>query len=298
MRALITGAGGFVGHHLAPHLASEGWEIRGYDLDLDVVDRDAVRAAFLRDRPDAVVHLAAQSSVRVSRDRPTLTHRVNYLGTLSVLHAALACPTRPRVLLIGSADQYGTTSPGSRPFDEDSPLRPRSAYGRSKAEADQLGAAFAGSGLEVVRVRAFNHTGPGQPPVFAIPSFARQIAEVELGRREPVMRVGNRSSVRDVIDVRDVVDAYARLLDRAVPPGAYNVAGGVGHTIGDLLARLLAFAREKPEVVEAADLWRPTDYSVGDARKLREATGWSPKIPIETTLADVLDYWRAELSAP
>lgn len=296
MRALITGADGFVGRHLTPRLIADGWTVNGYDLDLDVVDRSAVRDAFERDRPDAVIHLAAQSSVHISRTQPALTHRVNYLGTLSVLDAALRSPERPRVLLIGSADQYGTADPGSAPFTEASPLRPRSAYGRSKAEADELAAAFTASGADVVRVRAFNHTGPGQGPTFVLPSFAKQIAEVELSLREPVMRVGNRASVRDIIDVRDVIEAYVSLLDRKVAAGVYNIAGGVGRTIGDLLEKLLAMARVRPEVVEAADLWRPTDFSVGDFSKLREATGWKPQIPIETTLSEMLDYWRAELS--
>lgn len=297
MHVLITGAGGFVGNHLVPRLVANDWTVTSYDLDLDVVDRDAVQSVFERDRPDAVIHLAAQSSVSVSRDQPSLTHRVNYLGTLSVLRAALNCPSRPRVILAGSADQYGTAEPGSAPFDEDAPIRPRSAYGRSKAEADQLAATYAAAGLEVVRVRAFNHTGPGQTPTFVISSFARQIAEVERGLREPVMRVGNLGSVRDIIDVRDVIEAYVQLLDRNVAADAYNIAGGVGHKVGDLLELLLGLATHRPAILQSPEHWRPTDFSVGNFSRLHEATGWSPQISIETTLASVLDYWRARLTA-
>lgn len=296
MHALVTGAEGFVGRHLQPLLVANGWRVSPYDLDLDVVDPIAVQQAFDRDRPDAVIHLAAQASVRQSQTAPALTHRVNYLGTLSVLRAALHCASRPRLLLIGSGDQYGTAAPGSAPFTEDSPLHPRSAYSQSKAEAEQLAGLYADAGVDVVRVRAFNHAGAGQAPIYVMSSFARQIAQIELGQREPVIRVGNLESVRDIIDVDDVVAAYRLLLDRSVPPDVYNVAGGVGRSIGELLDALLAIANERPTIEVDPALVRPTDYSVGDASRLRAATGWKPTIPIEVTLSRVLDYWRRELS--
>ncbi len=296
MHALITGAGGFVGGHLIPRLKAEGWRVTPYDLELDVLDRVAVQAAFERDKPDAVIHLAAQASVSQSQSAPALTHRVNYLGTLTVLRAALHCEWRPRLLLVGSGDQYGTASPGSPSFTEDTPLQPRSAYSRSKTEAEQLACRYLDAGVDVVRVRSFNHAGPGQAPIYVTSSFARQIAEVELGQREPVMRVGNLESVRDVIDVDDVVQAYRLLLDRHIPADVYNVAGGVGRSIGELLEMLLANARVRPTVEVDPALVRPTDYSVGDSSRLRAATGWRPTIPIENTLARMLDYWRDELS--
>lgn len=298
MRVLVTGSKGFVAGHLQPRLRAEGWEVVGRDLEVDVSDPRAVEALFDEVEPDAVAHLAAMSSVAQSRGAPALTHRVNYHGSLSILQAAFHRRKRPRVLLVGSSEQYGMLAPGSAPFDESSPFRPRSAYARSKAEADQLGAAFARSGLDVVRVRAFNHSGPGQSDVFVLSSFARQVAEIEAGLREPALRVGNLDSVRDFLDVSDVIDAYVRLLDPAVPADAYNVASGVGRRIGDLLDALLAHATVKPSVTTDPERFRAADFAVGDATRLREATGWQPRTPFETTIANLLGYWRERLNAP
>jgi GDP-4-dehydro-6-deoxy-D-mannose reductase len=277
-------------------LIDRGWEVTATDRELDVVDCDAVEAKLKQLMPQAIVHLAAQSSVAASHDDPARTHRVNYLGALSVLQGAQHCSSRPRVLLIGSADQYGTADPGSEPFTEESPLRPVSAYARSKAEADQLGAAFADAGLPVVRVRAFNHSGPGQADAFVLSSFARQIAEIETGQREPVLRVGNLDSVRDFLDVTDVVDAYVRLLDPRVEPTAYNVCSGVGIRLGVLLEALLERATLRPAVERDSARFRPTDFSVGDANRLRAATGWKPVVPIERTLDRLLSDWRKKVT--
>ncbi|MCH8962685.1 MAG: GDP-mannose 4,6-dehydratase, partial [Bacteroidetes bacterium] len=224
---------------LVPRLLDEGFEVTATDRDLDVSDRAAVEARLKQALPKAIVHLAAQSSVAASAADPEQTHRINYGGALSVLEGALRCGSRPRVLLIGSADQYGRAVPGSPPFTEDSPLAPTSAYARSKTEAERLGTSFLDAGLEVVRIRAFSHSGPGQSDAFALSSFARQIAEIEAGRRKPVLRVGNLDSVRDYLDVDDVVEAYLRLLDPTVGADIYNVASGVGTRLGDLLDALL-----------------------------------------------------------
>jgi GDP-4-dehydro-6-deoxy-D-mannose reductase len=292
MRVLVTGARGFVGGHLLPLLIDRGWEVTATDRELEVTDRNAVEAKLKQLMPQAIVHLAAQSSVAASHDEPELTLRVNYLGALSVLRGAQHCGSRPRVLLIGSADQYGTTDLGSEPFTEASPLRPSSAYARSKAEADQLGAAFAEVGLPIVRIRAFNHSGPGQPDTFVLSSFARQIAEIEVGQREPVLRVGNLESVRDFLDVGDVVEAYIRLLNPQVEPTVYNVCSGVGVQLGVLLEALLERATIRPRIECDPERFRATDFSVGDASRLRAATGWEPVVPIEQTLDRLLDYWR------
>lgn len=278
-----------------PRLLAEGWRVTPYDLELDVLDGAAVQAAFDRDQPDAVIHLAAQASVGQSRSAPALTHRVNYLGTLSVLRAALGCKSRPRLLVVGSGDQYGTAHPGSLPFAEDTPLHPGSAYARSKVEAEQLASTYADAGVDVVRVRAFNHAGPGQAPIYVLSSFARQIAQVELGMREPVMQVGNLESVRDITDVNDVVEAYRLLLDRGVAADVYNIASGVGRSIGALLEILLTHSSQRPAIEVDPSLVRPTDHSVGDPSRIRAATGWRPSIPIESTLSGMLHYWRREL---
>lgn len=297
MHAFVTGSRGFVGSYLVARLRAEGWQVTGRDRELDVTDAKAIFDLLDQIEPDAIVHLAAQSSVALSRSDPSLTHRVNYLGALSVLRGADRCRRRPRVLLVGSSDQYGTNAPGSAPYTENAPARPGSAYARSKAEADALGATYAAAGLDVVRVRAFSHTGAGQTDTFVLSSFARQLAEIEIGLREPVLRVGNLDSVRDFLDVSDVVDAYVRLLDPAVAATAYNVASGKPMRIGDLLEILLALSTQRPAIVVDPDRVRPTDYAVGDASRLREATGWQPRVPIEETLRSLLERWRKQINA-
>jgi GDP-4-dehydro-6-deoxy-D-mannose reductase len=296
VRVFVTGARGFVGGHLVPRLRDEGFEVTATDLDLDVCDRAAVEAKLKQAAPEAIVHLAAQSSVAASTEDPERTHRINYGGALSVLEGALRCGSRPRVLLVGSADQYGRAVPGSPPFTEDSPLAPASAYASSKAKAEQLGTSFLDAGLEVVRIRAFSHSGPGQSDVFALSSFARQIAEIEAGRREPVLRVGNLDSVRDYLDVDDVVEAYLRLLDPTVKADIYNVASGVGTRLGNLLDALLDLADPRPSIERDPERYRPADCSIGDASRLRAVTGWKPSVSIERMLERLLSDWKRKIN--
>jgi len=297
VRVFVTGAEGFVGGHLLPRLESDGHDVVATDRELDVGDAAAVDAFVAKLRPDAIVHLAAVSSVPESRREPTLTYRVNFLGTRSILAAATRHAPDSRVLLVGSSDEYGSAEPDAPAFTEASPLRPESPYSRTKAAASLLGADFAERGLGVVRVRAFNHTGPGQSDVFVVSSFARQLAEIESGRREPLMRVGNLDSVRDFLDVRDVVEAYVRLLEPGVPPAVYNVASGRGLRIGAILERLCSFATRRPTIETDPARMRPTDRSVGDASRLRAATGWEPRVAFDDTLAELLQDWRRRISA-
>jgi GDP-4-dehydro-6-deoxy-D-mannose reductase len=196
-----------------------------------------------------------------------------------------------------SGDEYGPAAPGAPAFDEASPLRPHSLYARTKAAADLLGGVFAERGLDVVRPRPFNHSGPGQSEALVLASFARQALEIALGRREPVLRVGNLDSVRDFLDVEDVVEAYLRLARRDVPADAYNVASGHGVRVGDALERLLALVGVAPRIETDPERLRPADFSVGDASRLRRATGWVPRVPFERTLERLLDDWRGRLSA-
>lgn len=296
MQAFLTGAAGFVGGHLIPRLEGAGYRVVATDRELDVADAGAVEAALGRVRPELIVHLAAVSSVSSSQRDPGLTYRVNYLGALSVLEGARRQVPGARVLLVGSGDVYGSAAPGDAPFDEEAPLRPRSPYARTKAAADLLGAAYAERGLGVVRVRAFNHAGPGQAEAFVLPSFARQAAEIALGRREPKLRVGNLDSVRDFLDVEDVVAAYLALCDPGVAPGVYNVASGNGVRIGDALDAILRHLDVAPSIeVDPARL-RPTDHAVGDATRLRQATGWKPRVPFAETLERVARHARAALN--
>jgi GDP-4-dehydro-6-deoxy-D-mannose reductase len=267
------------------------------DREIDVADAGAVHAHLSHTRPDAIVHLAAVSSVAASRQDPAAAYRVNFLGAHTLLEAAVRHVPGARVLLVGSGDAYGSAAPGSPPFTEAAPLRPGSPYSRAKAAADLLGATYAERGLAVLRPRPFNHTGAGQSDVFVASSFARQLVEIERGARPPRLSVGNLDSVRDFLAVDDVVEAYARLCEPDAPACAYNVASGRGLRTGDLLERLCALAKLSPRIEVDAARFRPTDYSVGDASRLRAATGWAPRVPLEETLAGLLAWWRRELSA-
>jgi GDP-4-dehydro-6-deoxy-D-mannose reductase len=198
---------------------------------------------------------------------------------------------------VSSAQVYGSASPGAPPFDESAPLRPRSAYDWTKAAGDLLGGTYGKAGLQVVRVRPFNHTGAGQGRDFFASAMARQIAEMEAGKSPLILEVGNLESVRDFLDVQDVVDAYVALLQDTIPSGLYNVASGRGRTMREVLELLLARATVRPEIRIDKGRFRATDVSVGNAAKIAAATGWKPMRPLAQTLARLLDSWRAAVSA-
>lgn len=318
MRVLVTGVSGFVGGHLVervraespgaelyglvkPHGVARGDEPAGVaSLEADLDDSAAVSAAVLAARPDRVVHLAGQSSVQNSWINPGETLRTNVLGIVHLAGALIEHGLAARLLVVGSADEYGLVDAAQQPIREDRPLRPRSPYAVSKAAQGLLALEYAGrAGLWVVCTRTFPHTGPRRGEAFAESSFARQIAEIEAGRREPVLHVGNLDAVRDFTDVRDVVGAYWSLLEHGVSGQVYNVCSGCGITIRELLERLVRFAQVSVEVRVDPERLRPADIPalVGDAGKLREATGWRPRLPLDQTLRDLLEYWRARVRA-
>jgi GDP-4-dehydro-6-deoxy-D-mannose reductase len=288
VRIWITGAAGFVGRLLSARLSSAGHTVIGVDREVEITDAPGVARSLASARADAIVHLAAMSSQVDALREPTPAARVNYWGTRAVLEAARRETPRARVLLVTSGAVYGNRAAGAAPFRESDPLAPNSPYARSKACADLLGERYAERGLDVVRVRPFNHTGPGQTPDFVAPSFARQIAAIAAGRSAPRIAVGNLDSVRDFLDVDDVLDAYQRLLDPRVPAGAYNVASGVGRRIRDLLDGLIELAGTRCEIAVDPARVRPTDAAVGDASRLRAATGWEPRVPWTETLRGLL----------
>jgi GDP-4-dehydro-6-deoxy-D-mannose reductase len=301
VKALVTGAGGFVGQTLVAHLEAAGDEVVGLDRagGPDITDGAAVREAFARHRPDAVYHLAAVTHIGASWDAPLEVFRINAEGTLNVLAACSAAEVG-RVLVVGSADEYGAVRPEDLPLTEEAPLRPLTPYGASKVAAEYLALqAFLGDGLPVLRVRAFNHTGRNQSDRFMIPGLARRIAAAERdGRKE--IPVGSLEPVRDFTNVDDVVVAYRLLVERGEPGEVYNVCSGVGHSVADVAEHLLGLARHAIELVPDPALVRPIDVPrlVGDNRRLREATGWAPAIPFEDTLAAVLDRARTEAADP
>jgi nucleoside-diphosphate-sugar epimerase len=297
VRVFVTGGRGFVGRWLVPRLAQGGATVVAVDREVEISHAASVAEAVARARPDAVVHLAAQSSVTAAAADPAEAYRVNYLGTRAVLEAARLHAPGARVLLVSSAQVYGSARPGAPPFDERAPLRPRSAYDWTKAAGDLLGGSYGGQGLQVLRVRPFNHTGVGQGPAFFASAMARQIAEMEAGKSPPVLVVGNLESVRDFLDVEDVVEAYVRLLQRSAPSGIYNVASGRGRTMREVLELLLARATLRPEIRVDKGRFRPTDVSVGAAAKIEATTGWKPVHPLGDTLTRLLDSWRMAVSA-
>ena len=294
MRVYVTGGSGFVGRRLVPHLLNAGHGVTASDREVDVTDPRAMADAFSRARPDAVIHLAAQSSVAASWRDPAIAYRVNFLGTRSVLRALASRAPGARLLLVGSGDQYTPSSPGSAAMSEREPLRPRSPYARSKAAAEQLGSLAAAAGLDVVRIRAFNHTGAGQSLHFVASDFARQIAQMSTGSRPAEMRVGNLDSVRDFLHVDDVIDAYLRLLEPTAPADIYNVASGEGTSIRSLLETLCELAGVSPSIEVDPKRFRQTDWVRGDATRLRQATGWRPVIPLRQALLELLEYWQAQ----
>jgi GDP-4-dehydro-6-deoxy-D-mannose reductase len=295
MKALVTGAAGFVGRHLVAHLEAEGDDVVGIDRDrgIDLLDPPALTAALIDARPEAVYHLGGWSDVGASWSEPRATFRVNAEGTLNLLEACRAAGA-PRVLVVSSADVYGKVSLRELPLTEESPFRPVTPYAASKIAADELGLqAWLGHGLEVLRARAFNHLGPGQTNRFVCPAIAERIARNEIEGRE-VVTVGNLTPRRDFTDVRDVVRAYRCLILDGEPGEAYNVCSGSDIAISDLADRLVAMAARPMRLEGDQNLQRPVDVPVlrGDFTKLHKATGWNPRIELDATLADVLDEWR------
>ncbi|MGH2706006.1 MAG: GDP-mannose 4,6-dehydratase [Actinomycetota bacterium] len=306
MRVLVTGAGGFVGHHLIADLGHAGHEVVACSLHafeaeaasaieaFDLRDAEATGAVIGRHEPDAVIHLAAQASVPRSWEAPAETYEINVVGTSNLLEGVRNRP-ETRVLLVGSAQVYGSAG-SNRPLTESDPLHPPSPYAVSKAAGELIGMLYHRElGVSVLAARPFNHTGPGQGEGYAVGHFCAQITDISRGRN-PLMRVGRLDSRRDFLDVRDVVAAYRLLIEGGDGGEVYNVASGEAVLIGDLLKILLDVAglSGRVEVVEEAPP-RAGDPQilVGDSSKIREAVGWRPEIPIEISLADTLAWYES-----
>ena len=306
---LITGATGFAGSHLVELLAGTG-RVAGWGRSaprpelarlaewtaIDLLDRENVQREIASLRPATIFHLAGSPQVAESWHDSTTPLAGNVLATAHLFDAIRHARLRCRVLVAGSATVY---APSESPLKESDPLTPTNPYALSKLAQEQLALRAASEdGLEVVMVRAFNHTGPRQVPTFVAPSMARQIALIESGRLEPVMRVGNLQSLRDFLDVRDIVRAYTSLMERGKAGEIYNVGSGTGRSIQSLLDALRSRSRVQVDVETDPARFRPIENMavIANTDRLREQTGWQPEISFDSMLDHLLSYWRAEVS--
>jgi GDP-4-dehydro-6-deoxy-D-mannose reductase len=314
MKVLITGITGFAGSHLADYILGRGdaevigilrWRSRTENIEhfrdrvrlveCDLRDASSVRDVLDETRPDWIFHLAAQSFVPTSWTAPTESLVTNILGQLNIFEAVKKLHLMPRIELACSSEEYGLVHEDELPIRESNPLRPLSPYAVSKVGQDMLGYQYWMSfKLPVIRTRGFNHEGPRRGPVFVCSDFAKQIADIEKGRREPVVRVGNLDARRDFTDVRDIVRAYWLALEKGEPGEVYNLCSGRAWTIREMLDMLLGMSTQKIRVVQDPARMRPSDVPVllGDASRFRDRTGWEPTIPFEQTMRDLLAYWR------
>lgn len=313
-RYLVTGAVGFVGRHLLRSLATQGDAVEVVGLDrsgrwpddcadlasrfqlmrVDLLDRPALEQVLAEVRPERVIHLAGFASPAAALRDPLAAWSGNLTATLHLFEGLVTVGLQPRVLFVGTGQVYGDVPTGTV-LTEEAPLRPNNPYAASKAAADLAGwQYFATTGLPVLRVRPFNHVGPGQSADYAVANFARQLAAMERGEQGPVLETGNLSPRRDLTDVRDVVRAYLLLLEQGEAGAAYNVASGTTVTMAEVVQRLIRLSGLQVEVRSRSDLARRVDLSVPvvDTSRLREVTGWQPTISLDQTLADVLDAWR------
>lgn len=303
MRVLVTGAAGFAGTWLVRALLAEGHEVVAASQDgqpgasladaavrwveMDVTSAESVAAAMESADPQGIYHLAGQASVAGSFADPFGTWDVNATGTLRI---AQALPRGARLLAVSSAEVYGAVAESAQPIPESRYPRPCNPYAASKAAAEVAALQAGGAGAEVIVARAFNHTGPGQDDRFALASFAKQLAAIRRGEGEPVLRVGNLSARRDLLDVRDVVRGYVRLMQRGEPGGIYNVASGEARAMADAVAEMIGISGTEAHMEVDSARVRPVDVPLlsGDSSRLR-ALGWTPEIPFRRTLSDLLD---------
>lgn len=309
-RILITGGTGFVGTHLVQFLKSNTSHIAvlasggkskpqpGVNYyEVDIRDRDAVRSVVQEVKPDHIYHLAGISSVDDSWSSPRLTYEVNVFGAYNLFDAAMSLPRPPRILNISTSQVY---APCSSPLSEDSRIQPNNPYAASKAMAELLVVEYQkyreGG---IITTRSFNHTGPGQPPNFVLPSIAKQFVEIELGLRPPSLRVGNIEVKRDFTDIRDVIRAYCMLLEKGTPGEIYNVCSGSAIRLADIIRIFESAAGRKItiETEEARVRHNDVPQICGDPKKIRETTGWHPQISLPRTIADLLDYWRPRVAS-
>jgi len=313
MKALITGISGFAGSYLAEFLLNEGYEVFGtfYDkstfsnLDdfidkiilyqCDIRNYDSLKKIIKKIKPDELYHLAAISFVPTSLKDPKLSFDTNLYGTLNLYQVIIELKFNPKILFVGSADEYGVVNENDLPIKEECSLRPMNPYSISKASADFLSYSyFKNYDLNIIRVRPFNHIGPRQSPEFVCSSFAKQIVEIERGLKEPMIKVGNLEAKRDFTDVRDIVRAYWLAMQKGETGEVYNICSERTIQIKELLNNLLKLSSNKIEIMKDLKRMRPSDNPIllGDSTKFRKKSGWKPEIFLNKTFGNILDYWR------
>jgi GDP-4-dehydro-6-deoxy-D-mannose reductase len=319
-KILITGIGGFVGRHFVDYLqkSSGGFEIHGiarsqlpglYSPDhqeretriifhrADVTDAARMQSVIAEVQPDQILHLAAQSSVAESWVSPVTSFMNNVSGFLNIIEAVRQSGCSPRILSIGSAEQYGHVTENDLPLAEEHPQNPSNPYAVARVAQEHLAMVYhRGYRLDICCTRSFNHCGPGQSDRFVASSIARQFARIIQGRQDPTIHMGNGSIVRDFLDVRDVVEAYTLLLEKGVPGEVYNICSGEGHTIRELVTLLAEKRNIEVQVIEEAIKMRPQDnpFMVGNNAKVRAAVRWQSKIPLKTSLDDMVTFWEKQ----
>lgn len=314
-KILITGASGFVGSHLIDYLVLDPNNVlfgthfskslpRNLEqvknklqlLETDLRNEDEVYALIDKIKPDIIYHLAAFTSAADSFKSPRETILNNIACQINIFEAMRKSNLlNSKTLVVSSAEVYGSVKKEDLPMNEETPLNPTNPYAVSKLTQDFLGLQyFLSYELKAVRVRPFNHVGPRQAPNFVVSAFAQKIVEIEKGKRDPVLPVGNLEAKRDFTDVRDVVKAYSFLMEQGKSGEVYNIGSGVSYKIAEVLDKLLSFSSAKIKVEVDKSLFRPIDDPelVCDNTKINQLTGWKPEIPIEKTLKDTLDYWR------
>ncbi|MFH1759616.1 MAG: GDP-mannose 4,6-dehydratase [bacterium] len=309
MAILITGANGFVGSHLINHILSETdkkiiaacWGMETLPVDqervfyypLDLTNFDETLNFIKTHKPRNIYHLASQSSVRNSIQNPMATFEVNIMGTIHLLEAVRLSSPASKLLFIGSGEVYGTHDRPTK--NEEDYFAPVSPYASSKAAGDLIAYQyFKTYGIRIFRTRSYSHTGPGQEQKFVLSSFARKVCEIKYFKHEPIIFTGNIDVERDFLDVRDVVRAYVLLMNKGIPGEAYNVCSSQARVLRWILERMLVLAEVQAEIHLDTTLERSVDNPLllGNNAKLMETTGWAPQVPFDTTLNDLIDYWK------
>ena len=317
MKALVIGAGGFVGGYLISELCSRGWEVCATKLphekiniygenavsystaDLDILDENAVAELLAGFKPDCIFHLAAQSSVALSWKKPALTADINIKGCIDLLEAVRSTGISPRILFIGSSEEYGYAANRPEPVSETVKPEPANIYAITKLAQNMIGELYCKAyGMDIISVRAFNHIGPGQLPQFAVADFCKQAAEIKAGKREPVIHVGNLAAKRDFTDVRDIVRAYAELAVKGRSGETYNVGSGHAVSIQSVLDKIIELSGMEIQVEVDKERFRPVDvpFVEADVTKLKNDTGWERNIPQEESLRDIIEFFAGQQS--